>query len=154
MALRAELLIDSRVEEITRAREWLSERASKEGFLDKEVSNLGLAMSEACANVIEHAYRGQPGNVIKLRLTIDETNLILMIYDYGEKFYPETYALPDLNEPQEGGYGVLIIRNLMDEVHYDTSNERGTILTLVKRRSNARYYEERAGRKGEQNRER
>lgn len=135
MVLLAELLIESRVEEIARAREWLSERTREEGFEYKDVSNIGLAMSEACANVIKHAYGEQPGNVIKLRLAIDARSLILSIYDQGEKYNPESYAPPDLSKPQDGGYGVFLIRNLMDEVHYDSSSGRGTTLTLVKHRS-------------------
>jgi serine/threonine-protein kinase RsbW len=138
IGLCAELLLDSRIEEIARAREWLREQASAEGVPDNEVSDLGLAMSEACANVIEHAYRGQPGNPIKLRLNIDETDLVLTIHDHGEKFDPESYAPPRLGEPHESGYGVFIVLSLMDKVYYDTSTERSTTLMLIKRRSNPR----------------
>jgi anti-sigma regulatory factor (Ser/Thr protein kinase) len=138
IVLRAELLLDSRIEEIARAREWLKELTSAEGVLDNEVSDLGLAMSEACANIIEHAYRGQPNNPIRLRLTIDETSLVLTIHDRGEKFDLESYVPPELGEPRESGYGVYFVLSLMDKVHYDTSAERGTTLTLIKRRSNPR----------------
>lgn len=133
--MRSELLIDSRVEEVARARNWLTEHASAEGFSSKDVRNLGLVVSEACVNVIEHAYRGQPGNPIELSLSIDEANLTLTIRDVGEKFDPETYEPPDLSEPHESGYGVFIIRSLMDEVRYDTSAKQGTTLMLIKHRS-------------------
>ncbi len=132
--MRAELLLDSRLEEITRARQWLTEHASAQGFSDKEVRNLGLVVSEACANVIKHAYGGRAGNPIELRLTIDERSLTLKICDTGVKFDLEGYQPPDLSEPHEGGYGVFIIHSLMDEVEYDSSQERGTTLTLVKNR--------------------
>ena len=132
--MRAELLLDSRLEEITRARQWLTEHASAQGFSDKEVRNLGLAVSEACANVIKHAYGGRAGNPIELRLTIDERSLTLKICDTGVEFDLEGYQPPDLSEPHEGGYGVFIIHSLMDEVEYDSSQERGTTLTLVKNR--------------------
>ncbi len=131
------MLIDSRVEEVARAREWLSERAGAEGFSDREVHKLGLVVSEACVNIIKHAYHGQPGNPIELRLSIDETNLVLTLRDVGDKFDLEEYEPPDLSEAHEGGYGVFIIRSLMDEVEYDTSAERGTTLTLVKHRPNS-----------------
>ena len=135
--MRSELLIDSRVEEVARARKWLTEQASAEGFSSKEVRNLGLVVSEACVNVIKHAYRGEPGNPVELKLSIDETSLVLTIRDIGEKFDPETYEPPDLSEPHESGYGVFIIRSLMDEVRYNTSSEQGTTLTLVKHRSSS-----------------
>ena len=135
--MHSELLIDSRVEEVARARKWLTEHASTEGFSSKEVRNLGLVVSEACVNVIEHAYGGRPGNPIELKLFIDERELVLTIRDVGNKFDPTTYKPPDLSEPHESGYGVFIIRSLMDDVRYDTSGEQGTTLTLVKHRSNS-----------------
>ncbi len=135
MGLRAELVIDSRVEEVARAREWLSELARTEGFSDKDVRGLGLVVSEACVNIVEHAYRGQAGNPIELRLAINDTRLVLQILDEGKRFDLQSYSSPDLSEPQEGGYGVFLMRSIMDEVDYDTSGEGGTVLTLIKRRT-------------------
>ncbi len=134
LATRSELLIDSRVEEVARARKWLSDHAAAEGFSDGDVRKFGLALSEACVNVIEHAYRGEAGNPIELELTIDDEALKLTIRDSGAAFDLERYDPPDLSEPHEGGYGVFIIHSIMDEVTYDTSGQRGTVLTLVKRR--------------------
>ncbi len=135
MEAQWQLLIDSRLEEVARARKWLSEHASAQGFSDAEVRKLGLVVSEACVNIIEHAYAGEPGNSIQLRLFIDDARLVLEIRDFGARFNLETYKPPDLSEPHEGGYGVFIMRSLMDKVEYDTSGEQGTILTLVKHRS-------------------
>ncbi len=128
------MLISSQFEEISRVREWLGGHASAAGFSDQEVRGLKLAVSEACANVIEHAYKGEPGNPIELHLVVNEESLVLTIRDFGAKFDLEKYELPDLSEPHEGGYGVFLIRSLIDKVEYDTSNERGTMLTLTKYR--------------------
>lgn len=128
------MLIDSRVEVIARARRWLSSNASAEGFAEEEVRKLGLVVSEACANVIEHAYRGQPDKPIELRLAIDESSLVLKIRHVGDvRFAPEEYEPPDLSQPHEDGYGVFLMHSVMDEVLFDTASERGTTLTLVKR---------------------
>ncbi len=134
MATQSELLIDSRVEEVSRARKWLGDHAAAEGFSDGDVRKLGLVLSEACVNVIEHAYLGEVGNPIELHLSIDDEGLKLTIRDMGARFKLEDYEPPDLNEPHEGGYGVFIMRSLMDEVSYSTSGQWGTILTLIKRR--------------------
>ena len=128
------MLIDSRVEEVARARRWLSDHAAAEGFSDGEVRKFALALSEACVNVIEHAYRGEAGNPIELELTIDDEALKLTIRDSGAAFDLAGYEPPDLSEPHEGGYGVFIMHSLMDEVKYDTAGHQGTVLTLVKRR--------------------
>ena len=135
MTLQANLSLDSRVEEIRRARQWVTAHARAAGLSDTEIRNVGLALSEACANVIKHAYRGQPNHCIELQLNIDDVRLELTIRDTGTKFDLASYQSPNLNEPQESGYGIFIIRSLMDEVDYDTSTEQGTMLRLVKYRS-------------------
>jgi serine/threonine-protein kinase RsbW len=134
LTVRSELLLDSRVEEVARARDWLSQQAAAGGFSDSEVRKLGLVLSEACVNVIEHAYGGEAGNPIELLLSIDNEALRLTIRDFGARFAVEDYEPPDLSEPHEGGYGVFIMHSLMDEVKYDTAGQQGTVLTLVKRR--------------------
>ena len=134
MAIHSELLIDSRVEEVSRARKWLSDHAAAEGFSGGDVRKLGLVLSEACVNVIEHAYLGEAGNPIELQLSIDDESLRLTVRDTGARFELEDYEPPDLDEPHEGGYGVFIMRSLMDEVSYSASGQQGTVLTLIKHR--------------------
>src|SRR4051794_16879190 len=97
------LQIDSNVGEIARARAWVSEHAREAGFPDKSVNELGLVVSEACANVVKHAYHGEPGQPIDLRLVIDHTKLVLSIRDVGTKMDLAGYQAPDLDEPHEGG---------------------------------------------------
>lgn len=133
--MHAELVVESRVEEIACARQWLSGHARAAGVPERQIQELGLVISEACANVIKHAYRGQPDHLIRLQLDIDESKIVLSIRDRGAKFDLDAYTPPNLDEPREGGYGIFIIRSLMDEVRYDTSSNDGTTLTLVKYRS-------------------
>jgi serine/threonine-protein kinase RsbW len=134
MSVQADLIIDSRLEELDRARQWVSGHARSEGFAPKAVFDLALVLSEVCTNVIKHAYRGEPNLPIELKLAIDETKLTLSVHDHGAKFDIHAYQPPDLSQPRESGYGVFIIRSLMDEVEYDTSGDRGTTVILVKYR--------------------
>jgi anti-sigma regulatory factor (Ser/Thr protein kinase) len=132
--VQAELLIQSSPPEVRRARDWVSEKAADAGFTDREVNDLALVVSEACANVIKHAYHNEPNHPINLKLTVDEARLVLVIRDFGATFDLANYRPPDLDVPQEGGYGVFIILSLMDEVDYDVSDQPGTTLRLVKNR--------------------
>ena len=132
--MQAELVIHSSPTELRRARSWLSDHARAAGFSDPDVRDLALVVSEACANVIEHAYRGEPDHPINLKLNVDDDRLELLVRDFGAPFDQASYHPPDLDEPQEGGYGVFIIRTLMDEVDYDVSEQPGTTLRLVKNR--------------------
>lgn len=134
MSVSDRLVIDSRFEEIARARAWLAERAYRAGFSHRAVGDLKLALTEAASNVVLHSYDGEPGHQVILSLSVDDEALTLTIRDFGRPFDASQYQAPDLNELQEGGYGVFLIQSLMDQVHYDTSSGTGTTLTLTKRR--------------------
>jgi anti-sigma regulatory factor (Ser/Thr protein kinase) len=129
------LVIDSRLEAVAEARAWVAERASQAGFPSDAIGDLELAVTEAVANVVCHAYGGEPGHEIILSLDVDEEALTLTIRDFARRQFDGNCPTPVLNgELMECGYGVLLIRETMDEVCYDTSAEIGTTLTLVKRR--------------------
>ena len=127
-----QLRIASQLEELARARTWVGDHARAAGMPARAVNEVGLAVSEAVANVIEHSYRGEPNHAIDMQLVVDDARLVLTIHDDGEPFALEGYQPPDLNQPHEGGYGVFLIRTLMDEVHYEKPPSGGTTLTLVK----------------------
>jgi len=133
----SELVIDSQVDELARARGWLTEHAHAAAIEERMLQEMNLVLSEACANVIRHAYKGQAGQPIELHITIDDEKVVLQIRDQGIPFDAGAYHPPDLDEPHEGGYGVFIIQSLMDEVNYDTSTGVGTTLRMVKYRNGA-----------------
>jgi len=130
--------IESRVEEVARARRWLAEHALAAGFPEDETRRVGLALSEACTNVIEHAYGGQPGHHIDLQLDVDAERLTVRVRDTGRPFDPASYRPPDLSRAHESGYGVHLMRSIMDEVRYAPSEEGGTQLTMVRLRGGRR----------------
>lgn len=131
---QARLTIQSRLDLVAEARQWATEQARAAGFDEEGVSAIELALAEALTNVIQHAYQGDANQEIRLVLRIDDEKLTLTIRDFGRKFDPRAYTPPDLETPSEGGYGVYLIHQLMDEVTYDTSLSRGTKLTLVRYR--------------------
>jgi anti-sigma regulatory factor (Ser/Thr protein kinase) len=122
------------VEEVARARRWLTEHALAAGFPEDETGRVGLALSEACANVIEHAYGGQPGHDVDLELDVNAERLVVSIKDTGRPFDPASYRPPDLSRACESGYGVHLMRSIMDEVRYAPSAGGGTQLTMVRLR--------------------
>ena len=115
-------------------REWACERASQAGFNEESVAEIALAVSEAVSNIVRHAYEGRTDGRIEATLTVDETALTLRLRDYGRKFDPAAYQSPDLDTPTEGGYGIFLMRTVMDEVRYETSHAEGTELVLVRKR--------------------
>ena len=117
-------------------REFVTRVARNLGLCDKVIYDLQLAVDEACANVIEHAYDGCGGDI---EITIEPTRegIQVAIHDWGGSFDPDTVPVPDVTAPLEnrqlGGLGLFLMRQIMDEVRFEFDTTRGNTLTMVKR---------------------
>ncbi|MGB9738488.1 MAG: ATP-binding protein [Chloroflexus aggregans] len=99
------------------------------------VYNVQLAAHEVCTNIVSHAYRHWRDGEGRIRITLtlhsQPPRLEIDLYDTGETFEPESVPQPDLNEAQIHGYGLFLIRHLMDRVSY-TSRTDGNHWHLMK----------------------
>ena len=83
---------------------------------------VGLAVQEALTNAVVHGCNNDPAKEIQCRLQRDpQGRIAIIVTDPGPGFSPE--RLPD---PKHGenvyadhGRGVYLIRQLMDEVHFE-----------------------------------
>jgi len=128
------LTIDSRTAAIDDVRSWVSGYLAPEGASPEAVWAIEMALTEALANVIAHAYGGDDSQPIHLFLELHADRCEIEIVDFGEPFDEATYSPPDLTEARAGGYGVHLIGELMDEVERTAIPDGGTRLRLVKRR--------------------
>ncbi|MCY4160051.1 MAG: ATP-binding protein [Bacteroidetes bacterium] len=129
------LIVPSATRHLIKVRKFVVESARQAGVNETHIEALQLAVDEACANIIEHAYQGNSANKVNLTMTIEATRVIVRIRDHGRSFDRRAYQRPDVVElsrnRKSGGLGVDIIRRLMDHVEYfseDGVNE----ITLIK----------------------
>ena len=120
------------------ARAWVVERGREADLGEEDLFALEIAVAEALTNVVRHAYENEPpgpdGKDIEVRLRIDADELRVDVRDWGEKFELAADAGDiDLDEPQTGGYGLYILKELMDDVTTDTSHPEGTELRMERR---------------------
>jgi serine/threonine-protein kinase RsbW len=97
------------------------------------LNDLKLATTEACTNVIRHAYKFDSLKYydVEIRITNELLMVELLYCDPG--FDPEKIPVPDLKKMNEGGLGVYIIKNIMDYVKYTVDSESGNVsLKMVK----------------------
>lgn len=89
--------------------------------VDSVTQSIHLAVHEAAANVVRHAYAGgNPGRIqISLILMSDPYRLIAEMRDTGQSFDPSTVPEPSLDKGQIHGYGLHLIRTVMDDVTYE-----------------------------------
>lgn len=77
-----------------------------------DLSDLKLALTEACTNSIRHAYAGHCGSV-EIEFRIEPESITIEVLDDGGGF-ELAHSLPD-GEPDEGGLGLAIISAVTDE---------------------------------------
>jgi serine/threonine-protein kinase RsbW len=100
---------------------------------EKQLNELRLAFDEAFTNIHHHAYRFRTKGPVTIEITIDTGYLEFRFEDRGAGFDPDAVATPNLDQPGEGGLGVWLMRNLMDEYVYCSTEDGTNILKLVKR---------------------
>ncbi|MEW6473978.1 MAG: ATP-binding protein [Actinomycetota bacterium] len=93
------------------------------------VEAICLALSEAGTNVIEHAALD---DAYEVRVQIDEQHCAISVKNTGNGFDAAALrgVMPDPLSPR--GRGVAIMRTVMDRVDFDSGEETGTIVHLVK----------------------
>jgi serine/threonine-protein kinase RsbW len=95
------------------------------------VADLKLALTEACSNVVRHAYKEQPAGEVEVRYELDEDKLSVEVVDEGIGFDPEAAAAAAGDELDEGGLGISIIRAIVDELDIK-SGDSGSSLRFTK----------------------
>jgi anti-sigma regulatory factor (Ser/Thr protein kinase) len=133
-----ELDVEPQVGEVPRLIDWVGSCCAAEGLAEDLTFKLTLALEEAVANVIDHAFRGLPQpHSIKVRLDITAQSVTAEIIDNGRPFDPTAAPDPDLSLPLEerdpGGLGIHLMRGMMDRVHY-RRGDGNNILQLEKSR--------------------
>jgi serine/threonine-protein kinase RsbW len=96
---------------------------------------LQLAVYEICANIVVHGYQlcapddapATDGALRRIRIVFtvaqQPLRLVIDLYDTGCSFDITQVPEPDMAEPQARGYGLYLIRQLVDEVVYEAQED-------------------------------
>ncbi len=107
---------------LSEVREFVNRYAVEFGFGDKDVSEIILAVDEACTNVIKHAYKGNPDAEFLVRVLGSGMEFQIVVRDWGDSFKPEEVPVPNIRDRarkhKAGGLGIYLMRRLMDTVEY------------------------------------
>lgn len=131
------LNVNSSIKALEEVRDFISVAAVALGFDEHCAFEIEISVYEACANVIEHAYRNDPTGVIKINVVGDASKAVITITDNGLRFPPNANRTIDITNfietRQDGGLGIYIIEACMDEIKYQRENETN-VLEMVKYR--------------------
>ncbi len=115
-------------------RDQVQQAASQVTLTKKLVSDLIIAVNEACMNIMEHAYKGDRSGEIVLEINDNGGEIEVVITDFAAAVDFEQIQPRDLDELRPGGLGTFFIKELMDECAYaHLQDERGHVLRMIKR---------------------
>lgn len=128
-----ELAFPARPEELGAMRHRLAAALARAGVEAALRQALVLAVDEACANIIRHAYGGPCDARIFLRLSQHEQELLFELHDFAPCVDPAKVQPRDLDETRPGGLGINFIDALMDSWSLQPQERGGNLLTMRKR---------------------
>lgn len=136
MAEKRRLVIAADLTNLGDVRDFIEEASRSLGAQESAVMDLYIAVDEAVTNIILHGYAQKSGE-IEIELNPEGNTLVVYLRDKAVAFNPSTHAVPEpvaqLESGKIGGFGLYLIRHLVDEVRHRVTNSGGNELTLVKR---------------------
>lgn len=125
---RYQLNLTSQTDNLELIRDFVSKIAKKTGFVELDINKIELAVDEACANVIKHAY---PANAalkpIQINIEVYAQKMVIIVSDEGKGFDVKKVRPINMEKYMEemrvGGLGIFLIRNLMDEVEFNMNTD-------------------------------
>ncbi len=131
------LRVKALLENVPLAIDCVAELAQRVGLDKRTLYEIQLAVDEACANVADHAYRGEEPGDMEVSCYLENQLFTIRVRDWGRGFDPKSVVVPDVDAPLEertlGGLGLFIVRQVMDYVQFTVDPETGNELRMAKR---------------------
>ncbi len=132
---QVELRIPRRAEFVRLARMAACALAAQLEFTYDVMKDIELAVAEACTNAVEHVAEESCDEIL-VRFKIEGERLGVEVFDRGQGFdASETEQVVD--GERIGGLGLVVIRQVMDEVDVECDAETGTCVRMIKYRVSA-----------------
>ena len=101
---------------------WARGLVEASGLPEDRAYALDLCIVEIVSNVVDHSYRGTPGE-IRVELDLHAAGALVSIIDHGPAFDPLSVAAPavaaSLDEASIGGMGIQMVRSTADGCRYE-----------------------------------
>ena len=99
------------------------------GVADDCLTDIEIALTEACTNVLDHAAAGDEYEVVA---GLDDESCVIEVLDRGRGFDADHLGHAEADPSAEEGRGIQLIRALVDRVHFKSRPETGMIVHLEK----------------------
>jgi len=136
MRILLNIKLPAKLENLGRWMDAVSECAREQGFDEKKIGKIELAVEEALVNICNYSYHEDPGNA-EVSCKQDNSRFIIEIVDSGIPFDMTSLPAPDLTSSFEkrkiGGLGIFLIKKMVDEVKYRREGSFNILNLTIKR---------------------
>jgi len=133
---KTQKLLDSDLQSVDRAEEFVLAAARKLGFDEDEAGQIGMAVRECTVNAVVHGNRYNKNKKVHLDIETSDTDLTVVIGDEGAGF--DLNSIPDPLAPEnllnQSGRGLMIVKAFMDDFDLHPRPGGGAEVRLVKHR--------------------
>lgn len=123
------------LESLPYIRSFVLEEDGAEGRLPpRRVAHMDVAIEEIVVNICSYAYEIPPGR-LTVRVEESPNAFSVEFLDNGIAFDPLSSGDPDVSLPLDGrdagGLGILLVRRMMDEVHYTRMGDLNSLRIVL-----------------------
>lgn len=125
--IRSEFSLDADLKSMRAVRSWVESSCNVAVVYDDVASRIVLILEELITNVTKYNPKSRVS--LQLALTLGDAAIELVVEDDGEPFDVTVPPgmLPGEREFRVGGYGLQLVRQLMDEVVYSRDGGRNRL---------------------------
>ena len=128
--------VDADVNKLEEVQTFVRDTLTECGADVKFCNQIDIVVEEVFVNIASYAYPDGNGDAV-IECGADNESAILVFKDHGTPYNPLNKEDPVIGDPDNmtiGGYGIFMVRNIMDDVtyYYDDSSKEN-ILTLRKK---------------------
>jgi anti-anti-sigma factor len=131
----ADKVFPARLDQLCSIAEFITTAARQRHMGERDVFAVQMAVDEAVTNIMTHGYADQPDGNLHLACWQEGDDLVIEIRDRGRPFDPDEVPEPDLHTPledrQEGGLGIFLMRRMMDRVEFTREGD-DNVLTMAR----------------------
>jgi len=102
------------------------------GYGAQVISEIVIAVNEACMNIMQHAYQGDTSGEIILEILDNEKQLVIELHDFGSQVDSACMQPRSLDDLRPGGLGTHFMRSLMDQCDYACEGQKGNRLRMTR----------------------
>lgn len=95
------------------------------------ISEIEVALSEACTNVLKHVEGTEEAYEVKVQ--VNEQLCEIRVIDTGSGFDHDSQGRAHADYAAEGGRGIFLMRAMVDNIQFTSAPESGTVVCLTKK---------------------